>query len=774
MRNMDEVMRALFLPVRRRIMTISVFWLCGILLADEFYIWPALSGVFCALLLAWAALRLSQRKSVLFCIAACMFLAGNMAAGHMLSVRDLPTNPGVSISGVVSAIERPNRVYLSDTEINGEAVLSRNVLVTLMLDEGEMRDEVRVGQRVSGTGRLFAPEESRNPGGINRRITALNDGYELSGYILPGWTAEGTECFSLREGFRRAGDWLLLRIGQLFGERAPLFQGVMLGDRSAMDKDLVASMRMTGTVHIITVSGLHLMMIASVLRRLISLLPVGAWSAFILQTAALSAFAGLTGCAAGTIRALLMAVIRELAQIRGRRYEPLTALSLSALLMTLYRPLWALDASFRFSFFVVLGIQLLSMTIRAAAKRIMPSVNLPRMLSGLSDSVSVSMGAQLAALPMQLMLYGYLPLLSLPMNLFCGMLIPALLLGGWMAVIISFVSFAPARMLAGLLGRICAVFESISLFAASYEGGIVRLPAPYGVSVLIFAALLMLLSSRIKWGKARKAAAAVMALLLLVTYLPRLDPSTRYVQLDVGQGDGALFRRGRHAVLIDAGPADSYDMLHYLRHEGLMIEAVFLSHLDEDHAGALAVLAGSEIAVPAIVMPKHAVSAETTETVLLAIGALAEGGTKIYEVDCGDSVSVLGMEFDVLAPLETYAGSNERSLLLFTELEGVSFLLAGDLPAECEPAAVPDCTVLKVAHHGSRYATSDRFLAMAKPEISVISVGKGNAYGHPTGRVLDSLRAVGSRYLRTDESGCITLHLRRGEIWPEVFLKSAK
>ena len=86
-------------------------------------------------------------------------------------------------------------------------------------------------------------------------------------------------------------------------------------------------------------------------------------------------------------------------------------------------------------------------------------------------------------------------------------------------------------------------------------------------------------------------------------------------------------------------------------------------------------------------------------------------------------------------------------------------MLAGDLPAHAEPETVPACDVLKVAHHGSRQATSDAFLGKTVPRLAVISVGADNRYGHPGERVLEALRAVGSRVLRTDESGCITLWL---------------
>ena len=108
--------------------------------------------------------------------------------------------------------------------------------------------------------------------------------------------------------------------------------------------------------------------------------------------------------------------------------------------------------------------------------------------------------------------------------------------------------------------------------------------------------------------------------------------------------------------------------------------------------------------------------------------------------------------------------------MLFAQAEGTRLLLTGDLPSECEREDMPDCDVLKVAHHGSKNATSAAFLERVTPELALISVGAGNRYGHPTQRVLEDLALVGARVLRTDESGCITLWLWEGKRLVQTFL----
>jgi len=392
------------------------------------------------------------------------------------------------------------------------------------------------------------------------------------------------------------------------------------------------------------------------------------------------------------------------------------------------------------------------------------------MSRGLFSAAGMSICAQISALPMQLLFYGYVPLLSLPMNLLCGFLMPFLMLGGWIAAATGLIVVPLGKAAAAAACLPAMLFEWISLQAAAFPHAIVRLPAPHPVSIFLFAALMMLLSTRIRFGSRRKAAAFLIAALTLASYLPRFDPQARYVQLDVGQGDAALFRAGRKAVVVDVGPEDSYDLLRYLRHEGLLVEAVVLSHLDQDHAGALGLLLSSEIEVPAVVTSVGAAEQKPTETVEAAIRLLEEKGGALYEVGQGDLLEFGELAMLVLAPQNLQEKRNDDSLVLHARLKDVSFLLTGDLPSSAEPDSLPGSDVLKVAHHGSKNSTSAALLEQVKPKLSLISVGAGNWYGHPGKAVLERLNDAGSKVLRTDERGCITLRLMDGRYQTECFL----
>lgn len=283
---------------------------------------------------------------------------------------------------------------------------------------------------------------------------------------------------------------------------------------------------------------------------------------------------------------------------------------------------------------------------------------------------------------------------------------------------------------------------------------------------------MMLCSRRIRFGRGRRRALAATLCILLIGYLPRFAPDARYVQLDVGQGDAAVLRHGRQATLVDVGPAGCYDVLRYLRHEGLYVDALILSHLDEDHAGALGALLASEIEIGRIVMPSGVSESDASPAVREALELANERGVSIETASAGAKIVSGGFAFDVLSPQDGMEGDNERSLVLYTQSMGARILTTGDLPAKSEMESPPDCDILKVAHHGSKYATSDEFLRQTTPKIALISVGANNRYGHPTARVLEALDAVGASVYRTDESGCITLWLSEGRITAQTYRRA--
>ena len=134
-----------------------------------------------------------------------------------------------------------------------------------------------------------------------------------------------------------------------------------------------------------------------------------------------------------------------------------------------------------------------------------------------------------------------------------------------------------------------------------------------------------------------------------------------------------------------------------------------------------------------------------------------------------------GIEIEILnpdVPFQFDDESDDNGVVLRLTMGKVSFLLTGDISGTGEFALIADradlnSTVLKVAHHGSAYATTAEFLTVARPQIAVISVGQDNLYGHPTDDTLERLQAeVSEQYIyRTDEMGTIEFITDGERLW---------
>ena len=246
--------------------------------------------------------------------------------------------------------------------------------------------------------------------------------------------------------------------------------------------------------------------------------------------------------------------------------------------------------------------------------------------------------------------------------------------------------------------------------------------------------------------------------------------------LNVGQGDATVIEApsGR-TILVDAGRADEHTSrgrtvaLPYLRHKGInALEALVITHWDQDHAGgADSVLGG--VAVPTVLIPRIGNRQEPASlTEKQTLEAARRMRLRIISLSRGQSIRMdNGLRIDVLNPplrARRFRTSpdNNGSIVLMVRYGRRRILLMADAEAEAEAIMLrdgvnPRADVLKVGHHGSRSSTSRRWLDVVRPSAAVISVGRRNAFGHPSPTVLRNLYQRKIRVYRTDRDGTIVL-----------------
>lgn len=260
---------------------------------------------------------------------------------------------------------------------------------------------------------------------------------------------------------------------------------------------------------------------------------------------------------------------------------------------------------------------------------------------------------------------------------------------------------------------------------------------------------------------------ALLSILAIIACIASADSSDGNLTahfLDVGQGDSILIQFADKNILIDGGVQDMGPRVESdLRNNGVKeIDLLVATHPHEDHIGGLITIL-RDFPEKQVLDSAEPHTSQTYETFLSLIDqknipyTAAEQG-QIINIDPAIKIEVLSPP----SPHFVTDDLNQNSIVLKITYNKISFLLMGDAGLEAENSLLPSGTnlksdILKVGHHGSNSASSSEFLAKVRPAISVIEVGKGNSYGHPTPKTLSALQNVGSAIYRTDLDGDITV-----------------
>ena len=231
--------------------------------------------------------------------------------------------------------------------------------------------------------------------------------------------------------------------------------------------------------------------------------------------------------------------------------------------------------------------------------------------------------------------------------------------------------------------------------------------------------------------------------------------------IDVGKADAILLESPDANVLVDCGTAEAAeDVLRYLAARGIdRLDAVWISHPDDDHCGGL----------PAILqtVPADAVVESPVGESISGMTALPQA-VPLRRAAVGERYAYGAMTFEVLGPLQDYAVSNNDSTVFRLQYDGFTMLFCGDMEAQAERDLLEDgaalrADVLKVAHHGSDTSTSAALLEAVQPRYAVISSGEDRSM-LPRNTVLQRLHTAGAEIFRTDTDGAVVFSAADGKI----------
>jgi len=586
--------------------------------------------------------------------------------------------------------------------------------------------------------------------------------------------------------------------------QASLAQGIILGIRGNIPSSVKNSFALTGTSHLLAISGLHLSIITGLFLSIGRYLfgrrhNIYAW----LTLGTIWFYALLTGMHAPVFRAALMLSLFIFAEILGRQRSVTTSLAFAVAIMVGINPQILWDASFQLSLLAMLGLIYIAPLLRSAGRNfinILPGMDGAKAaISGfLIDSLAVTLGVIITVWPVIAHYFGVVSLVSPLATLLTLPALPAIIVTGILAALLGiiipvagqitgwFTWLSTSYLLLIVNGLSNTPFSSANTGAIDYK---------FIIAYYLLLATLVWITTRYeKWKDcmhkvygliAKLPARLVISFLLVTSILASLfaftmpDNNLHVSLLDVGQGDAILIQTPDHQdILIDGGPdtqALNLALGKKLPFWDRRIDLVVLTHIHADHiTGLIEVL--NRYSVGQVLYPETDSDSPLYIEFLNVIdrknikSARAQAGQVI---DLGNDEIVIDVLNPQIPPLSgTPSDIDNNGVVLRLNYNDVSFLFTADIFSDAEYELLSESsglhsTVLKVGHHGSDSSTTGAFLATVSPQIAVVSAGADNRFGHPDGEVIERLenKLGKDNVYRTDINGTIEFITDGERLW---------
>jgi competence protein ComEC len=645
---------------------------------------------------------------------------------------------------------------------------------------------LRPGERWRLTVRLRRPHGNANPYGFDYEVWLLEQNLRATGYVRPDEQSPLKNqrldrfVFSFGNAVERCRGWLRDRIYAALPEKefAGVIVALVIGDQRAVTQSDWKIFNRTGVGHLISISGLHITMIAGLFAGVVfalwrrSFFTRGQLPLILpAQKAAALAGAGvallyvlLAGFGVPAQRTLYMLFVVAAALWRGRITNVSHVLCLALAAVVLLDPWAVLWPGFWLSF----GAIAIILYATAGRMHLHSGAELPqrkRWLATLKSASHTQFAVTVGLVPLTMLLFGQISVISPFAN---AIAIPPI------SFLITPLALIGSVLPAPLSGWLLGFSHLLMLWLAQLLGWLSGFPAavwtapvpPPWIFMLALAGTLWLLAPR-GWPIRWLGMVAWIPLFLNVPFRPA-QGEMRVTAFDVGQGMALLIETERHRLLYDTGPFYSPEsdgasrvILPYLKARGISsLDAVMISHNDNDHSGgALSIFEEMKVGW---------VSSSLAQDSPIMLAA-----PNHRRCAAGQSWQWDGVFFELLHPAPvSYDSSkwkpNARSCTLKITLGKHSILLPGDIEAVQEGQLVegmPDklrASVLLAPHHGSGTSSTAPFLEAVKPDIALFQVGYRNRYRHPKQEIYDRYGQLGIRRLRSDESGAVELRFGHG------------
>lgn len=567
-------------------------------------------------------------------------------------------------------------------------------------------------------------------------------------------------------------------------EEKGIILALLSGDKKEVDDEMLSLYQCAGIAHILAISGLHISFLGMMVYRIIRKL-FGHHISAIAAVGMAIFFSVMSGGSPSSVRAVIMLTVRLGAVSLGKRYDMISSLSLACILMLITNPFYLTNSGFLLSFAAIGALGVLSEPLNRLFIMIFkPKKKLFQRICSLGISC---LAVSLSVLPVILTMYYEFPLYGFLVNIVVLPLMTFVLAGAFAGAAISFILPQISGLILGGSIMILKLFSLICSTISSLPGAIVITGKPSVWQIIIYylilglcmAVIIFLIRFRgrdsgcrflVKRSYFTIYAILALSLLIFIITFRMSEPGVRICFVDVGQGECiVLTDENGNVYMIDAGTTGESSVYKNrikstLKYSGISkVDVLIVTHPDTDHiSGIFEMLEDADqpghIKLGEIMLPKMPGNENYDRLTDLA----AEKRIPVRDIYSGLELDSEDFKLICLHPSEGFVSddANDMSAVVLFKYGNFRALFTGDISSAVEQTLeVPNCMLLDVSHHGSKYSSDEEFLAEVSPQIAVISAGKNNLYGHPAPETLARLKEVEADIFCTADNGEVIINV---------------
>lgn len=635
-----------------------------------------------------------------------------------------------------------------------------NTLVTVQSDS-ENFSNLKIGNFYKISGKLRTPFEAVNPSQFDYGQYLKNYNTFTVFYCNLNDIQLIEKNLSLKWKFQQRLDDTRTRIlnthqKYLKSPNTEVLGGIVFGDDAiAPPQEIKSSFIHSGLLHILAASGMNVAFIYGFWYIILfNLFKIPQKITILSGMAIIILYSLMTGLGASVIRATIMLLFILIGKLIDRDTHSIALLSLVAMLMLIYNPLYINNVSFQLSFLVTFGILISGPIIFEKLKK------LPNWLSGL---VFIPIIAQIWVAPIQMYYFNTFSLYSVFANILITPILSFISFGGFISSI-----FATIKSIADF---VCKVFDfilnplitlllNISNYFAQLPSSLITTTHPNQFQIILYYLIVLTLTLLIKnFNKKLFAVIIPLTIILIISTINLPNKNLEIITFSLGDADSCLIKTPENKyILIDtaksgyAGGKSQAEVivLKYLKDNGIKtLEAMILTHFDNDHSGGAVDLYNN---------------LKIKKTYINSFNDTSYTSKKIYanikNLTIPKNNSIIYEEKDLILKVfhANFKNDNESSIITLVKYKNFTELLMGDagiIAYNTLKNYMPkNINVLKVGHHGAKNVINKEMLTNLSPDFAVISAGKNNS-NHPHLLTLNELRKT--QTLRTDKHNSIKI-----------------